>query len=354
MKKGFTLVELLGVIAIIGIMALITVPIITNNLKSASKTDYEKFKNNLYLAAETYIENNSEKYNLNEPDDFVFIELQELVNNEYLNKKTINPLTKEPIVLTNTILVRILNDYTKGYEFTGTDANIRNYVLKDLKIHYDGYYKPIINDNQLIWKDLLNNSDGEIINGDGVSDWQENRIKLDNIDNYILSLQSSQVIPNDIDTTIEIVYGIKDKVEPTLLRNEGLGLYYFNLYSDGLIRSMVRNQSDSSNYWPAAVEKQMTDKSLMHTLTISMKQNEDFFDFQYYGDGRKLAMTFTNGKKSGHDNFKIGKDYQAELKSSVYIYSFRVYDRALEEEEIVKNHNVDKNRFDWRNYEKNN
>lgn len=348
MKKGFTLVELLGVIAIIGVMALITFPIIINNLRSTSKVDYEKFLKNLYLATESYLESDANEKKLNEPGDFAFIELQELVKNEFLNKKMVNPLTKKPVVLTNTILVKVLNDYTKSYEFTGTDASLRNYHSNNLKIHYDGYYKPAIVNNKLIWADLYNNANGEIINGNGVIDWYENKIKLGNIDNYILSINSSQIIQTASDVTIEIVYEIINNENTTKLRTKGLGLYYFDLYNDGLIRSMVRNAADTANYWPTATEKAITSIGEMHTLTVTMKSKNETFDFQYYGDGKKLAMSSINGKKHGNDNFKIGQDYQSGLKSNVYIYGFRVYDRALTDEEVIKNYNIDKNRYDWR------
>ena len=44
-KKGFTLVELLAVITLIGILGLITVPIINNTIKSSRKKAFKETLN---------------------------------------------------------------------------------------------------------------------------------------------------------------------------------------------------------------------------------------------------------------------------------------------------------------------
>ncbi len=343
MKKGFTLIELLGIILIIGLIALVSGPIIINTLKSTEKTNYEKFKKNLYLATESYLTNNQNKYKLNEPNDFVFIKLSELVNNEYLNKSLVNPKTKETIDLNHTIFVQVLNDYTKKFEFTNTDASLD--YAPNITIHYDGYYKPIIVDNKLTWLDLKNNCDGKIINGES-NDWLNNKIRLGKTNNYIESTNSSNIIDKNGEVTIEIVYEIINLVEGTILRNRGLGLYYFNLYDSALVRSMVRNQTNSANEWPVATNENLLKKGL-HTLVVTIKKENDVFNFQYYGDGQKLNMSSNLGLKHGNNDFLIGKDYQNDLLSNVYIYSFRAYDRVLSLNEINKNYEKDKFRFEW-------
>ena len=41
-KKGFTLVELLAVISLLGIVGLISIPIISNTLKNSSKNAFKQ------------------------------------------------------------------------------------------------------------------------------------------------------------------------------------------------------------------------------------------------------------------------------------------------------------------------
>ena len=53
-KKGFTLVELLAVITLIGILGLITVPIINNTIKNSRKKAFKETLNAIVDAAKIY------------------------------------------------------------------------------------------------------------------------------------------------------------------------------------------------------------------------------------------------------------------------------------------------------------
>lgn len=54
-KNGFTLVELLAVLVIMGLLSLIIVPNVTKYIKSSTKTTYETYKHTLADAAKNYI-----------------------------------------------------------------------------------------------------------------------------------------------------------------------------------------------------------------------------------------------------------------------------------------------------------
>ncbi|NLM63287.1 MAG: hypothetical protein GX190_03130 [Mollicutes bacterium] len=346
-KKAFTLVELLGVIVILGLIAIATFPNIITLLKKYGEKDYERFVKDLQLVTESYVNDNIDKLNLKEPGDVEFIELGDLVNAGYLSKKKINPKTEKEIELNTTMMVTVLNDKTRNYEYTGVVNGIQNYRINNLKVMYDGYNKLKENNGQIIWEDVMGNIAGVLINGAGVEDWYDNRIKLYDIANYIQIPGSSSLIPYDSDVTIEIVYEIPSEGQDLTFRNQGLGLYYFDLYTDGLILSMVRNSTDTANYWPAATSLAMRQINKVHTLAVTMKKNEDLINFNYYGDGKALQMSSATGLKYNNDDFTIGKDYTTEA-SVVNIYGFRLYDAALTEEEIAKNHEIDINRYSWR------
>ena len=89
MKKGFTLVEMLGVIVILSLLILITYTgAITMNRKAKEK-EFEDYKKTLYMAYETHIKSN----NL-EIEDNMSISVTELVNE--MNITVIeNPNTKK-------------------------------------------------------------------------------------------------------------------------------------------------------------------------------------------------------------------------------------------------------------------
>jgi type IV pilus assembly protein PilA len=51
-KKGFTLIELLAVILILGIIALIAIPVVNNIIKEAKRGAFETTANNVVSAVE--------------------------------------------------------------------------------------------------------------------------------------------------------------------------------------------------------------------------------------------------------------------------------------------------------------
>lgn len=62
MKKGFTLIEILAVVTIIGIIFILVMPKIVTSLKN-KKNDVDNVTNNMVLsAAKNYIANNTEKF----------------------------------------------------------------------------------------------------------------------------------------------------------------------------------------------------------------------------------------------------------------------------------------------------
>ena len=61
MKKGFTLVELLGVIVILGLIAMIAIPTINSALNSSRDKAYDEQINTIERTARTYMSDNSLK-----------------------------------------------------------------------------------------------------------------------------------------------------------------------------------------------------------------------------------------------------------------------------------------------------
>lgn len=61
MKKGFTLIELLGVIVLIAVIAMITTPVVLNEIKNSKEKAFIQSAYSLSEASETYQANNGYK-----------------------------------------------------------------------------------------------------------------------------------------------------------------------------------------------------------------------------------------------------------------------------------------------------
>ena len=110
MKKAFTLVELLGVIIILGVLALITFPIIDKSIKQSKEKALQATIANIEDAANKY----SVEHDLGYSTSYQKMNLSELVNSGYLKDDLINPVTNSK--LKGCVLYKWDEEY-KQYEF---------------------------------------------------------------------------------------------------------------------------------------------------------------------------------------------------------------------------------------------
>lgn len=118
LKKGFTLVELLGIFTIIAIIMLISVPIISGMFKKSEEQKYETFKNNAYLSAESYINDNMKDYpEMQTVGGYVYITFKQLIQNNYMNSTVYDPKTNQTAdkELDYTVVATVLSNYTYSY-----------------------------------------------------------------------------------------------------------------------------------------------------------------------------------------------------------------------------------------------
>ena len=87
MRKGFTLVELLAVIAIVAVLGIITVPMVMTTVEEANKSAFTSGAQNVFDTARTYITRIEETGTL--PDEGISVnELKnELKNFNHIKKK---------------------------------------------------------------------------------------------------------------------------------------------------------------------------------------------------------------------------------------------------------------------------
>lgn len=90
MKKGFTLVEMLGIIVVLSILVLITYVGINSMRKDTSEKEFEDYKKTVYMASETYIEMENIEVN-----GEYYIEINDLLSKSYIENIVKNPKTQK-------------------------------------------------------------------------------------------------------------------------------------------------------------------------------------------------------------------------------------------------------------------
>lgn len=117
-NKGFTLVELLGIIGIIAVILLFVTPSIIGMLKKDENKNYEQFIRTIELATETYVSANYSNYpDLSTAGGTYTISLQQLMEDGYLKTTLVNPRTEQKISPTDNVRITKKADGSYEYEY---------------------------------------------------------------------------------------------------------------------------------------------------------------------------------------------------------------------------------------------
>lgn len=118
LKKGFTLIELIGVIAVLAVILLIALPTITSSVRRNNEQKYANTLQDIYLAAEQYTLTYKEKFpQLDESGGRVKVTIADLKEAGYLDQHLENPKTGKEFLDTDYVLVEVDKDYTRKYKF---------------------------------------------------------------------------------------------------------------------------------------------------------------------------------------------------------------------------------------------
>lgn len=108
-KKGFTLVELLAVIIILGIISAITIPLVSTYINDSKQTAYEQLIASIEQTAQLYVRNiKDDTPGLKEVGNDVTITLQDLVDAKYLRIPITDPRNEQKISLTTELTITVL------------------------------------------------------------------------------------------------------------------------------------------------------------------------------------------------------------------------------------------------------
>lgn len=234
------------------------------------------------------------------------------------------------------------------------------YIKDGLVLHYDGINNTGNghNNSAMVWKDLSGNrNDGTIKNIATIlandSGWGENYLSLDGVDDYV-----SAYTETDGDYTIEFI--AKD-VQAVNSAKYG-SAFMINTWTSSISKPSLQLFIDGRNAasttrkqyrvrWTKVEDESETEISFYETLddgafTISNGNNS----LKTYFNGKKkdenLNQSYYERSKIENMNIEIGRWYRSSTYSiKEKIYSFRIYNRVLTDEEVVHNYEIDKVRF---------
>ena len=333
-KKGFTLVELIGVLVILGLIATFSVPALTKTMKDSSEKQYNEYLKNITLAAENYFHSETDG-TLN---DKYFIKIKTLYDSGYLKKEK-NPKTNEDNNENSTVMISKNEDGTEKYELLDFDATETGYVSDGLLLYYDGYHKPENN----VWNDLSGNGNNGTLYNFSDNAWVNNSISFDGVDDYV---SIGEINTENI--TYDVVFNGNFSTNHSSI--------LANLEHGGCRIGIFKNQYKifgqcyiDSNYRTINTELKESTSTYIATLTYGESSLKFYVNGQLigtYNDSNHKGITYPLYNTYLMLGVKpSGKKPQQEYYKGI-IYSVRIYNRALTDEEIKNNYNVDKYRFD--------
>lgn len=352
-NKGITLIALVITIIILLILAGISIQaIINNNLIQNATTATEIY--NKEQAKEKLIQTlNSlaiSKYRDKNYND------KEYIDNQI--KKDGMSIDSDDIVTVNKYKFKIDREKLEIIEEAGKEELLdfeklqSSYVQDGLVCWYDGIYNTVSghDKNATVWQDLTgNNNNGTLKNINNTDDigWTSNSLILDGIDDWV---QMTQIPASEDGITVEIVAKVLDV-------SEGSQENYICNYESGGIGitqnlGKIRESAYIEKYVGFYDEKNIKISQIYSMSTGVDKKNETM----YSSINNNKQISIFGGQYSEPQNntvFVIGTNpngNQSDLPTgekmpNIEVYSIRIYNRSLTADEISKNYEEDKIRF---------
>ena len=136
LKKGFTLVELVGVVIILGLIAIIAFPPILNAIRESRGTVSDASKEILYSATSQYVNENSNDFPRVNGNTFC-VTLEKLVQGEYLPTNVYDSISGEEIPLTSTVEIKYEQDKFNYNLNNECVENVQKTLIELLLEQYD-------------------------------------------------------------------------------------------------------------------------------------------------------------------------------------------------------------------------
>lgn len=217
-KNAFTLLELLGVVIILGVLTLITFPIILNQIKDAKQGIKDSTKTLIIDAAKDYYEDNTNNYEKTEGITYC-IDIKTLTDENYLSRNLKNENLNN--IDTNKKVKLIFHNNKFDYDVTDTCQN-NSLTRNNIEV-------PIVSENSGLYKSQTD-TDRFIYRGANPDNWVELNEGTEQSPDYV----KYRIISFENDGTIKV------------LRKDSLETRSFDDPSD--YETTNRNNTTDTNY----------------------------------------------------------------------------------------------------------
>ena len=122
-QNGFTLIELIGVVAILALIMVVTIPQLMSTMTKSNVKELESFAYDLETSAMTYVENEWSDFKIEylkyNKDGSYCMSLSSLIEKKYIKKTEIDPSTNAVIDANGKyILLTNISDNSGSYRFS--------------------------------------------------------------------------------------------------------------------------------------------------------------------------------------------------------------------------------------------
>lgn len=330
MKKGFTLVELLGTIVVLGIILTIAIPSIVETMRRANINEANAYLVRLFNASETYVELNKQAFDqLKTVGGRLDIPVKYLIDEGLIRELGQDPTSGAMITENWTVVATTEADNTISYSLYNQNTNIKSYVQDGLLLHLDAINNFGIghSNTTTVWNDLSTQSNS-ILNVNP-NKWTNRSLTFSTVSDI---LRTSKVVPGTLlgkDVTMEI-----------FVRSNELRLTQIGLDMGIMLKLRTSGTNPWWNAYPVTSQGYSSQYSINQPIRFAYRNNFTSSTADKWYNGTKTSATVSN-LNTDDKFFDLGT---SEFLNGE-IYAIRLYNRALSDAEIQNNYQLDLNRY---------
>lgn len=210
-----------------------------------------------------------------------------------------------------------------------------NYVTDGLMVHYDAINNSGVgHDSNNTWKDLSGNGNDGTLNG---CTWNDNFLSFDGIDDFV---KIGKLNYDNVTVEAVVQFDKLGTTEQCIVSNFEAGGYGLTYMEKNLFQIFY-----SDKYYPIYGTKPDINKKYF----LSGRYDNNVVFLRENDATYKLELTGNITAPQNDTIIAIGANPSGNTASGCNfngkIYSVRIYNRALTDQEILQNYNIDKKRF---------